>query len=195
MLARSLGPLGFVLLIAGAAGPDAGDSWKTGSPGGDPVPVRHLILSSPLLKKLSTLADGLHREVILCLTGETREGEMVAKDFVMPDPARSAAHGASAEKCPAGSVALWHNHPLVRMGPRGLGEGVRVARPNDAPGARGLCALSYTDLQAGRSDQLPFMVVSVDAETWCWWSLQQVEEALDSGRMILSSLSGQRSWH
>lgn len=142
-----------------------------------------------LLARLQTLAAGLHSEIVLCLTGISDGSDSTATGFVMPDPNVSQADRASFGPCPAGTIAIWHNHPLERhtasvptaSGGYALPSG--PARPHGDPNLRpaDLCALSRTDIRTLAREAAPFAVVSVDRETWCWWSLEQVRELVASG--------------
>jgi hypothetical protein len=195
MLTRTLAPLGFVLALLGSPGEGIEGLGIPGPLASGPGHPQHLSLSEPLLKKLTTLAAGLHREVILCLEGSSRGAQVVADDFLMPLPLWSTSNGTAAERCPEASVALWHNHPVAPDMPGGeMPDGVRMARPDPVVHARGLCRLSKGDLEVASHSRPPFMVVGVDGETWCWWSLEQVREALEEGETNLAALPGQRSW-
>lgn len=183
-----------VFNLVGVGGPGVGSHpWSASAPSDSP-PARHLTISDPLLSKLSTLAAGLHREVILCLTGTSFGERATVRDFDMPVPSRSTQSGAAAESCPQGSLALWHNHPLVPVLGAETEPGIRTARPNLSPNPRDLCTLSSKDMETARRDRPPFMAVSVDESTWCWWSLDQIEAAQSLGSPVLTSLPGQRSW-
>lgn len=132
------------------------------------TPVR-LVLDPGLLVRLQTLAAGLQREIVLCLTGTTRGDTVVATGFTMPDPQLSASDHATFGPCPKEAVAIWHNHPFeTRVGTATLGD------PNMT--ARELCALSETDIRTASQGTQPFVVIAVDARTWCWWSREQVRD-------------------
>jgi hypothetical protein len=126
-----------------------------------PGPPVRLALDPGLLARLQTLAAGLQTEIVLCLTGTTQGDTVVATGFIMPDPQLSASDHATFGPCPTEAVAIWHNHPLetrVSMTPREL------------------CALSETDIRTASQVGQPFVVVAVDASTWCWWSRDQVRD-------------------
>lgn len=132
-----------------------------------------LVVEPALLAKLQTLSDGLHKEIVLCLVGRTRGDTAIASAFTMPAPRLSTATRSSFDACPGGTLASWHNHP--RTPPPA---GARAARSGWEGGrtSRWLCVLSDTDIRTARRLGHPFIVVSVDATTWCWWSLPEVEQ-------------------
>ena len=127
------------------------------------LPPAQLVLDSSLHARLGVLAAGLRTEIVLCLTGSRDGPTAVATGFLMPEPKASSAERATFGSCPATSVAIWHNHPL-----EGLGGGDPHANPRD------LCALSETDIRTAAHAGVPFAVVAVDANTWCWWTHDQV---------------------
>lgn len=156
-----------------------------------PEPPARLTIERSLLGKLQTLAAGLRLEIVLCLGG-THTGDGVhLTDFFMPDPEIAAGTRVLAAPCPSSTAAVWHNHPFLDAfhGPDGV-------RPRGEPirEARDLCALSRSDIQTTIERGYPFVVVSVDAETWCWWTLDQVKR-FGSERLPLGPpISGQVSW-
>jgi len=135
-------------------------------------PPTELVIDLPLLTRIQTLAEGLHREVVLCLTGQVRGTTAIADAFHMPTPRLSTPTRSSFDPCPQGTLASWHNHPpLAGVTP------VAAASPfgSGAERARRLCVLSQTDIQTAARLRHPFVVVSVDAKTWCWWPLSEVD--------------------
>ena len=128
------------------------------------LPPAKLVVDSSLLARLGVLAAGLRSEIVLCLTGSTDGQTTVATGFLMPEPKASTAEQATFGSCPLTSVAIWHNHPL---------EGLGGVDPNANP--RDLCALSETDIRNTADVAIPFVVVAVDANTWCWWTHDQVQ--------------------
>lgn len=129
-----------------------------------PPPVR-LVVDSSLLGRLQTIAAGLQNEMVLCLTGTVNGAEAVATGFTIPAAQVSASDHATFAPCPQEAVAIWHNHPLeVPLG----------SDPNLTP--RDLCALSETDIRTTSHGSYLFVVVAVDAKTWCWWSREQVRD-------------------
>lgn len=148
-----------------------------------------LVIEPGLLAKLQTLADGLHKEVVLCLTGETGRDTARAADFVMPAPRLSTTTRSSFDACPEGTLASWHNHPRALQRWRAAASTTWEARD-----ARRLCVLSDTDIRTADRLRHPFIVVSVDARTWCWWSLSEVErfarESISPGPPAPDRLAG-----
>lgn len=131
-----------------------------------------LVVEPELLTRLQTLAEGLHREVVLCLKGSSRGRVAVADDFVMPLPRLSTPTRSSFDRCPRGTLASWHNHPRSVSSVATVSRGAGPA----SPGAmRRLCVLSETDIRTASRLRHPFVVVSVDAATWCWWTLSEVD--------------------
>lgn len=142
----------------------------------DPERPPHFIIEHALLSKLQTLAGGLHTEVVLCLRGTVHGDTARVTDFFMPEPRLSTSDRSSFYRCPEGTQAVWHNHPTTApsastdhwtgLTPRLWGE--PISQPRD------LCVLSKRDIDTGVRLAHPFIVVAVDAHTWCWWSLEQV---------------------
>ena len=161
---------------------------------GSEVPPR-LVLESGLLARLRTLSEGLHNEIILCLTGAADSLTVVATGFVMADPRLSTSDHAAFGPCPEATVAIWHNHPVLApsassaRGPALL----RIADPQASP--RDLCALSETDIQTAAREGSPFVVVAVGADTWCWWSGAQVRALAERGAMRGDPVPGQIEFH
>ncbi len=155
-----------------------------------------LVLTPPLVAKLGTLADGLHKEIVLCLVGIITGEVGRATDFVMPTPHESAPRAGSFDACPGESLAVWHNHPLPEL-VEGLGDSARPqvrARPRAPSEARELCRLSGSDIGTLAAQGRPFAVVSVDRNTWCWWSLAQVRQLARLKRSLGYPVAGQHSW-
>ena len=128
------------------------------------LPPAQLVLDSSLHARLGVLAAGLRTEVVLCLTGSSHGPTTVATGFLMPEPKASSAERATFGSCPATAVAIWHNHPLERL------PGDPDANPRD------LCALSETDIRTTAQTAVPFVVIAVGANTWCWWTQTQVRK-------------------
>ena len=154
-------------------------------------PPTRLTIERSLLGKLQTLAAGLRLEIVLCLEGRHTGDVVHLTDFFMPDPQIAAGTRALAAPCPSNTAAVWHNHPLqdALHGPDGI-------RPRGQPirEAGQLCALSRSDIRTTIERGYPFVVVSVDAETWCWWTLDQVKQ-FGSERLPLGPpIDGQGSW-
>jgi hypothetical protein len=136
-----------------------------------------LVVEPELLAKLQTLADGLHHEIVLCLDGRVENDVAHASSFFMPSPVHSSSTRSASDACPRGTLATWHNHPKGKAseGPLSLGR-LSFQRSGSDPEERasGLCALSASDVGSASRLGYPFIVISVDASTWCWWSLDEV---------------------
>lgn len=159
------------------------------------TPSPKLVLDPGLLARLQTLAAGLRSEIVLCLTGTTSEGTAVATGFTMPDPRLSASDHATFGACPKEAVAIWHNHPLetragtATQGAPPPGYARPLGDPNMTP--RDLCALSETDIRTAAQVGQPFVVVAVDANTWCWWSREQVRNLAARNALRGDAVPGQ----
>jgi hypothetical protein len=124
-------------------------------------PLKRLVLSPSLLRRLSLLAAGLDREVVLCLDGAVAGDTALAQDFAMPDLVSSGADAVEPRPCAPGTLATWHNHPWV-----GPDSSFGVKTPED------FCSLSQLDLRTVVADSVPFAVVSVGRAPRpivCWW--------------------------
>src|SRR5438445_8582292 len=124
-------------------------------------PLKRLIISPSLFRRLSVLAAGLDREVVLCLQGTSSGDSAMVRDFVMPDLLRSAADAVQPEPCAPATLAVWHNHPWT-----GPDSSFGVKTPED------FCSLSEPDLRTVIADSVPFAVVSVGRARrpiLCWW--------------------------
>jgi hypothetical protein len=124
-------------------------------------PLKRLVLSPSLFRRLSVLAAGLDREVVLCLQGTTSGDSAMVRDFVMPDLLSSAADAVQPAPCAPATLAVWHNHPWT-----GPDSSFGVKTPED------FCSLSEPDLRSVIADSIPFAVVSVGRARrpiLCWW--------------------------
>ena len=124
-------------------------------------PLQRLVLSPSLLRRLSLLAAGLDREVVLCLHGAVAGDTALAQDFVMPDLVSSGTDAVEPRPCAPGTLATWHNHPWI-----GPDSSFGVKTPED------FCSLSEPDLRTVVADSVPFAVVSVGRARRpivCWW--------------------------
>ena len=149
-------------LLLGVSG---GSPWPSSSPS-------EFMVAPDVLARLQTLSAGLHNEIVLCLKGRIRGDTAFVESFEMPVPRESTPLRSSFDPCPAGTFASWHNHP---PSPRPAARGNSSILPESRRRARRLCVLSGTDIGTARKLAYPFVVVSVDVETWCWWSLDEVE--------------------
>jgi len=124
-------------------------------------PLKRLALAPSLLRRVSLLAAGLDREVVLCLQGTTAGDSALVEDFVMPDLVSSTADQVQPLPCGRGTLAVWHNHPWT-----GPDSTFGVKTPED------LCSLSQPDLRTVVADSIPFAAVSVGRTARpiiCWW--------------------------
>ena len=159
-----------------------------------PTPPVRLVVEPGLLARLQTLAAGLDDEIVLCLTGTTNGDTAVAVGFTMPDPQLSASDHATFGPCPKEAIAIWHNHPLETRASSTASQGAPgYARPLGDPNMtpRDLCALSETDIRTTAQGGQPFVVVAVDARTWCWWSRQQVRNMAARNALRGDPVAGQ----
>ena len=152
-----------------------------------------LFVDPVLLGKLQTLADGLGKEIVLCLTGDVSDGFGHATDFVMPAVHVSTPTSSSVDACPEETVAVWHNHSvlgtaLAQMTRTWNGVGARV---DPAGISAQLCRLSERDMSTLVESDYPFAVISVDRDTWCWWSRDQVVEFARTGEPTGPPIEGQ----
>jgi hypothetical protein len=128
--------------------------------------TRQLIIQPSLLHRLNFLADGLEREVVLCLQGVVSGDTAAVDDFLMPDLVSSLADAVTPLPCGPATLAVWHNHPWT--GPDSA-FGIRV--PAD------FCSLSEPDIRTVVGHSIPFAVVSVGRAgrpVVCWWRRVQV---------------------
>lgn len=124
-------------------------------------PLKRLVLDPSLFRRLSLLAAGLDREVVLCLQGRVLGDSALVQEFVMPDLVNSTVDHVQPAPCGRGTLAVWHNHPWT-----GPDSSFGVKTPED------LCSLSQPDLRTVTTDSIPFAVVSVGrtrGPILCWW--------------------------
>src|SRR6266571_4750030 len=124
-------------------------------------PLKRLLLTPSLFRRLSVLAAGLDREVVLCLQGTASGDSAVVQDFAMPDLVSSAADAVQPLPCAPATLAVWHNHPWT-----GPDSSFGIKTPED------FCSLSQPDLRTVIADSVPFAVVSVGRARrpiLCWW--------------------------
>ncbi len=162
--ARGLAPLivlGAVLAIPGAVASAQAALTPADSAILASQPLKRLVIAPSLLRRISLLAAGLDREVVLCLQGTVAGDTALVREFVMPDVVSSAADHVEPLPCSPGTLAVWHNH--VWAGPDST---FGVKTPED------LCSLSQPDLRTVVADSIPFAVVSVGharGPIVCWW--------------------------
>ena len=124
-------------------------------------PLKRLVLDPSLYRRLSLLAAGLDREVVLCLQGRVSGDTAIVQEFLMPDLVSSSVDHVQPLPCGRGTLAVWHNHPWT-----GPDSSFGLKMPED------LCSLSEPDLRTVTSDSIPFAVVSVGrtrGSILCWW--------------------------
>jgi hypothetical protein len=124
-------------------------------------PLRGLVVAPSLVRRLSALAAGLDREVVLCLAGQAQGDSAFVQDFIMPDLVTSTVDQVQPLPCGPGTLAVWHNHPWT-----GPDSSFGIKTPED------LCSLSQPDLRTVILDSIPFAVVSVGRAPrpiMCWW--------------------------
>ena len=152
-----------------------------------------LFVDPVVLGKLQVLADGLNKEIVLCLTGSVADGIGHATDFVMPAVHVSTPTSSSVDACPEETIAVWHNHTLVgtalaRMARSWNG----VSQQPRTPGlAAQLCRLSERDIATIVGSDYPFSVISVDRDTWCWWTRPQVVDFARANELTGHPVAGQ----
>ncbi len=122
-----------------------------------------------LRARLQVLAEALHKEIVLCLHGNVYGDTARLTRLTMPDPHRSDTASARFGPCPADALAVWHNHPEPPPG-------IPAARPVTERGAAASCRLSEADIRTAVRTGHPFAVVSVNASTLCWWTLQELRD-------------------
>ena len=180
----TLGLGGLVLVLLGTTVPLRGL----------PDNPRHLVFDPALQSKLQLLAGGLHTEVVLCLDGSVQRDTAYVAEFSMPEPRLSTFQRSRFMPCSRNTLAVWHNHPLVTFEPTSDTEPakrprrLRVSRPLD------LCALSGKDITTAARLDHPFTVVAVDAETWCWWTRDQVRQMVRDRAPRGPVVAGQGVW-
>ncbi len=152
---------GFLLVVSRFGGTEAGRPLE-------------LVVEPDLLAKIQTLADGLHNEIVLCLTGSQAGDTAYVTDFVMPTPRLSTPTRSSFDACPHNTLASWHNHP-AELGSGRIRQVAAGLLDDPDRRARWLCVLSDTDIATAERLRHPFIVVSVDGATWCWWTLSEVQ--------------------
>ena len=163
---RRAGGIPVCLVVATLATPGSASSQAALTPADSAIlasqPLKRLVLAPSLLRRISLLAAGLDREVVLCLQGTVAGDTALVQELTMPDIVRSSADAVTPLPCPpATTLAVWHNHPWV-----GPDSSFGVRTPED------LCSLSQPDLRTVVADSIPFAVVSVGRANQpivCWW--------------------------
>lgn len=144
------------------------------------APMPTLLDASRVVTRFRLLGAALHNEIVLCVRGRVVGRVAVATDLTVLNLQASNTHTAvPADTCPATTVAEAHNHP---MSPRDL-------RTHRAPALN--CYLSLNDQHRARNMRYPFYVVLVDGQTWCWWSIAQVDAAWRNRSVQLMAIPGQ----
>lgn len=158
-----------------------------------PTEGARLFVDPVLLGKLQTLADGLNNEIVLCLTGSVGDGVGHATNFVMPAVHASTPTSSSVDACPDETIAVWHNHTLLGTALAKMARSWNgLSLQPRAPGlAADLCRLSEQDIATLVGSDYPFSVISVDQDTWCWWTRQQVVEFAAANELTGHPIEGQ----
>lgn len=159
-----------------------------------PDPPTRLSIAAPLLTKLQSLAAGLHLELVLCLNGDVEAEGVHLTDFTMPEPHMTGRDRTLVGACPDGTSAVWHNHPLPNNSTTVASRGSTPRRWREPVTPRELCLLSRRDIDTTVRNAYSFIVVSVDADTWCWWSLDQVKEFARKRLAVGRPVPGQAHW-
>jgi hypothetical protein len=125
-----------------------------------PARVVPVVVAPQIFDELAVLADTSLAETVRCLMG-TDLGDSIFIEVVFePAIIHSTAHRVRFQRCPAATLAIWHNHVV---GPD--------ADPEEA------CGLSQADIfEALRPGAPKLMIVQVNAEHVCWWSMAQIKE-------------------
>src|SRR3989442_4985473 len=142
------------LTVAPLAAPGRAAGQATLTPADSAIlnsqPLKRLVLAPSLLRRLSLLAAGLDREVVLCLQGTVVGDTALLREFAMPDIVHSSVDAVTPVPCPpATTLAVWHNHPWV-----GPDSSFGMKTPED------LCSLSQPDLRTVVADSIPLALVS-----------------------------------
>jgi len=161
-----------------------------------------LVLTPRLERDLRILAARSESEVARCLFGYVHGDTAYITRAVAPLVLRSSPTRLSILPCAEGVLGVWHNHPVLTRPVQadrgeGKGSGASATRPRRPvspagtgfrrPGGKpiatplALCSLSGLDVRTTLRMGHPFAVVGVDADTWCWWTLEQVRRAPRTG--------------
>lgn len=149
--------------------------------------------------RLNHLASGLRLELQLCLQGPVRGDTAVANVYYPPLMIFSSPTNSTAQVCPDGTLAHWHNHPAYwPVLPSGCAPGVAPVMGAVCDGTiwrvvrdpREHCGLSKLDRLSARQTRYHFYVVQVSHAVRCWWTYGQAI----ADTMPLRALPGQRTW-
>src|SRR5947209_15621031 len=110
---RALGvPVG--MIVVGLVVPSALAAQAALTPADSAIlasqPLKRLVLAPSVLRRISLLAAGLDREVVLCFQGTVAGDTALVRDFEMPDLVSSTADQVQPAPCAPGTLAVWHNH-------------------------------------------------------------------------------------
>jgi hypothetical protein len=129
-----------------------------------PASAQRFTMTATLGAALAAVADTAGVEHARCLFGVTQPNAVVADSAVEPVVKRRAGLIVSIAPCPFGAIALWHVH---------------VVAQTRASSAQAACFLSRGDVEAGMRWDAPLvMVVHTAADVWCWWSREDVLDAM-----------------
>lgn len=137
-----------------------------------------------LLREVGQFAERYPNEVALCLSED---------NFHVPETGQAVRSALRAAKCPDGTPVFWHSHPAQNLDKGRFRVFYRKHTGRWPKHAQDACYLSEMDVQSARQRERPWTIVQVDTETWCWWSLEQVE-AIDPIQPMNPPPEGQGSW-
>lgn len=129
---------------------------------GSNLSVRPLTFDLPVQYTLDAMAEGLHNEMMLCLLGEVKPGEVFINRIEVPPIMASTPLMVMSAGCKGRTLAVWHNHPFIPA----LHED-----PADA------CYLSVPDVRLAEKSRTRYFVVQVNGEVRCWWQRDQILSA------------------
>lgn len=156
-----------VIVVSFAVGqPTTFDANASAAAGG----FGKLALAPAVSDNLALLFALAETELVLCLEGELRDGDLYITDFRMPHILVSEAGRVQAAGCrpTRKTVGTWHNHPAP---------GLAFAGSSPESLARN-CYLSRTDIADFlRRTAALVSVVSCGPQTYAYWRRRDVEEA------------------
>src|SRR5213593_605648 len=92
------------LMVGALATPGRATGQATLTPADSAIlnsqPLKRLVLAPSLLRRISLLAAGLDREVVLCLQGKVSGDTALVREFAMPDIVHSSVDAVTPLPCP-----------------------------------------------------------------------------------------------